>query len=404
MFRCLAQLRKIPDYGGLALAVLLIGLADSTAGPYLALFGANEAGLEPVALGVFLSLISCCGIVLSLLLGRWFDRHPSRWPALVALASGALGYAFLSLSTHYALLAVITGLLGGGMAAFPQLFALAKRSLDRFDEGAAQHGISTLRAIWSLAWAIGPAIGGTLLVQFGFRGLYLTTALCFGLAVLPLLAPRPPVSAYHHSPDLPDGLRAAPRSIWLSVASFTLFHMAMFMGSIALPIHVTRGLHGSEGDVGLMFSLCALLEIPVMLAAGALTQRFGSGLLIRAGFALFVLYFAVATVVVSPAYMLASQLIRAAGIGVVACLGIIHFQTLMPRQIGSATTLYANTASIGMILAGVVSGGWAHFFGYRSVFLLCGALSGVGWALLQINVSARAARQDAGASVKFEKQ
>jgi hypothetical protein len=44
-------------------------------------------------------------------------------------------------------------------AAFPQLFAIAKGHLDEVGEETAERGIAVMRATWSVAWAVGPALG-----------------------------------------------------------------------------------------------------------------------------------------------------------------------------------------------------------------------------------------------------
>jgi SET family sugar efflux transporter-like MFS transporter len=45
--------------------VLLLGLGDSMAGPYLVLFGANEARLSPFQVGVFVSITAISGMAVS---------------------------------------------------------------------------------------------------------------------------------------------------------------------------------------------------------------------------------------------------------------------------------------------------------------------------------------------------
>src|SRR5688572_21057305 len=91
----------------LLVAVLLLGIADSMIGPYLVLFGADEAGLSPFQVGVFLSLVAVSGLAVSTWLGRRYDRSASRWPAFVAVAAPAVGYLALTTTTSYALLALI---------------------------------------------------------------------------------------------------------------------------------------------------------------------------------------------------------------------------------------------------------------------------------------------------------
>ncbi len=59
------------------------------------------------------------------------------------------------------------------------------------------------------------------------------------------------------------------------------------------------------------------------------------------------------------------QLFNAAFIGIVAGIGMLWFQDLMPGRVGAATTLFTNSISTGVILAGVIQGAiaqsWGHF-------------------------------------------
>jgi SET family sugar efflux transporter-like MFS transporter len=65
----------------------------------------------------------------------------------------------------------------------------------------------------------------------------------------------------------------------------------------------------------------------------------------------------------------------------------------MPDRVGSAATLFSNTANAGFLFAGLAAGGWAQIFGYRSMFLVCAVLSGLGLLMLylqsKINVAVR---------------
>jgi predicted MFS family arabinose efflux permease len=111
----IGQGRPLPR---LLVAVLLLGVADSVAGPYVVLFGADRAHLSPLAIGVFVSVTAVSGIAVSTWLGRRYDRRPSRGPALVAVAASAVGYALLTTTTSYALL---IGIVRAGIERMRQL-------------------------------------------------------------------------------------------------------------------------------------------------------------------------------------------------------------------------------------------------------------------------------------------
>ncbi|VEA71810.1 Sugar efflux transporter A [Serratia rubidaea] len=52
------------------------------------------------------------------------------------------------------------------------------------------------------------------------------------------------------------------------------------------------------------------------------------------------------------------QLFNAIFIGIIAGIGMLYFQDLMPGRPGAATTMFTNSISTGVILAGVLQGRW----------------------------------------------
>jgi MFS transporter, SET family, sugar efflux transporter len=368
----------------LVAGVLLLGIADSIIGPYLVLFGADEAGLSPLQVGIFLSLIAVSGLAVSTFLGRRYDRSASRWPAFAAVLAPSLGYLALTMTTDYAVLLLIgAGLLGTGMAAFPQLFVLARTHLDLVGGDASRRGTPALRSVWSLAWAVGPLIGAVMLSARGYDGLIRLTAFAFALVALPLLTlgrtpapPGPPVSnAANHRLTRPTVLAAA---------GFTLFHTAMLCGSVALPLYVTRTLARPDSDVGLLFSVCALVEIPAALGLMLLPARIAKRRMILLGMLLFGTYFLLVAISSSMPLLIGTQVARGVALSVVGALGITYMQDLMPYATGRATTMFANTVTIGSLISGVLAGATAQAVGYRAALLLCGLLTAAGCVLMAV--------------------
>ncbi|MCU8646939.1 MFS transporter, partial [Escherichia coli] len=62
-------------------------------------------------------------------------------------------------------------------------------------------------------------------------------------------------------------------------------------------------------------------------------------------------------------------------IGIVAGIGMLWFQDLMPGRAGSATTLFTNSISTGVILAGVIQGAIAQSWGLFAVYWAIAAIS-----------------------------
>ncbi|MCY1144059.1 sugar efflux transporter [Actinoplanes sp. Pm04-4] len=363
--------------------MLLLGVAESMTGPYLVLFGSDRANLSPFAIGVFVSLVSVSGIAVSTLLGRRYDRSPARWPALLAVIASAVGYLLLTTTTSYALLLIIAAtFLGTGTAAFAQLFVLARSHLQSTASQNSTRGTALLRSVWSLAWAIGPMVGAALLPWYGFTGLFVVTAVGFAAVAVPVLLAGPPPQPEASASSAPAEASPSGRSVAVLVASFALFHTAMFAGSVVLPLYVTDVLGQSESDVGFLFSVGAAVEIPAALALLLVPARANKKRLILIGMALLLLYFVIIAISSNMTVLLLAQIARGVAIAVVGALGITYFQDLMPHATGRATTMFANSAAAGSLVSGVLAGSAAQIIGYRSTLLLCGALSALAWLLL----------------------
>src|SRR5262249_24213281 len=167
---------------------VLVGLADAVSGPYVVLFLVDQAGLGPLSLSALLTARALSGIAFATAFGAWVDRRTTVAPLLLALAGSSIGYALLGFTTDFVvLMAIAAAPIAIGAAAFSQSIALVKRHCSQASPHTANRAIGVLRAAWSLAWAIGPAVGALIVGAAGFRGAFLTSA-GSGLAALATLA------------------------------------------------------------------------------------------------------------------------------------------------------------------------------------------------------------------------
>ncbi|ACO47722.1 sugar efflux transporter [Deinococcus deserti] len=386
-FQALSSLRHVPGFPQFSVSALLLGTAASFAVPYMPLFARNEAGMSPLLLGIFMTMMSLSGVLISTVLARWSDRGARNKPVMIAaILSAAIGYVLLCTTRSYVPLVLIASLfLGTGAAAFPQLFAFAKTHFALAGDDLADRSMITLRSMFSIAWMLGPAAAAVILGTAGFTGLFLATAVCYLLVGVPLALSRSrPVSRTPAAPvpDAPVQPAGPQRSLTLVALSFVLFGMSNTMGFIALPLHVTGAMGEPSSTVGWLIGLCAFLEVPFILSFALFSGRFSNERLITLSLGLFVAYFVMMAVAPAVWLLAVAQLIRAAVIAVMTTLGMAYFQELMPHRTSTALTLYANTNSIGAVLAGVVSGAFAQAFGYQAVFVLCAALTGAAFVLL----------------------
>ncbi len=144
---------------------------------------------------------------------------------------------------------------------------------------------------------------------------------------------------------------------------------------INMPLFVVNELHLSEKLAGFMMGTAAGLEIPTMLIAGYYAKRFGKRGLMRFSALAGMLFYVGMLTVTHPWALLGLQLLNAIYIGILAGIGMLYFQDLMPGQAGSATTLYTNTTRVGWIIAGSFAGIIAEIWSYHAGFWLALAMS-----------------------------
>ena len=331
---------------------VFVGLADALSGTYIVLYLVGEAGLGPLALSAVLTARALGSIAFATAFGAWVDRRTSLAPLIIALAGSSVGYALIAVTTNFAALLVIAAVpVALGAAVFSQSIALVRRRFADASPHTAGRAIGVLRASWSLAWAIGPAVGAAVVTMFGFRGLFLTSSAsaAIGLASLALARTRPFPKASLHSHHAKPA-NGGP-TIALAFAALALFHTALFMGSIPLPIVLTTTLGGTETDVGIAVSLCAALEIVVMGALIWRPLKRGERPAIMAGLAVFVVYFVAMAAARSVGAVLWAQVFRAIAIGLVSYLGISFLQSLLPHRAGAAAALFSNAGQVGSVVA-----------------------------------------------------
>jgi MFS transporter, SET family, sugar efflux transporter len=195
-------------------------------------------------------------------------------------------------------------------------------------------------------------------------------------ALTVLLVPRPgPAAVANSSPG------GAPVLLTVSV---TLFFTAMFAGGLALPLFVTRALHQQPASIGVLFSVCAAVEVVVTLGLAVVPARVSQRAVILGGFGSLVCFYAVTVVSSNMLMLVVGHVLRGVGIAIVAGAGIRYFQDLLAPATGRATTLFANATTAGLLTSGILAGLAVEHFGYRTTLLLCAvaaALGGVAFTL-----------------------
>ncbi|WP_114986662.1 sugar efflux transporter [Pragia fontium] len=373
-----SSLRQMTDLTSLAflLIAFLTGIAGALQTPTLSLFLTNEVHTRPILVGLFFTGSAVIGIIISQIIASYSDRSGDRKILIVICCLfGALGSVLYAFNRDYFLLLTVGVLLSTfGSTATPQLFALAREHADRTNREVVMFS-SILRAQISLAWVIGPPLAFALALGFGFKTMYLSAAVAFVFCS---------VIVWYALPSMPKEKRAgnvrlqAPRqnrrdTLLLFIVS-ALMWTCNSMYIINMPLYLITELQLSEKLVGIMMGTAAGLEIPVMIIAGYYAQRFGKHKLMKNAIIAGLLFYIALFFFTSPWILLSLQILNAIFIGILAGIGMLYFQDLMPGQAGAATTLFTNTIRVGWIIAGSLAGTVAEIWNFHTVFYIAAVM------------------------------
>ena len=312
-------------------------------------------GIAGAMVGFFFTGSAVIGILVSQFLAGRSDRQGDRKQLIVVCCLlGVLACVLFAWNRNYFILLFIGVFLSSfGSTANPQMFALAREHADRTGREAVMFS-SILRAQVSLAWVIGPPLAYALAMGFGFTAMYLSAAAAFivcGIMVwlfLPSMRKAKPVATGRL-----EAPRTHRRDALLLFSICTLMWGTNSLYIINMPLFIINELHLPEKLAGLMMGTVA----GVLFYVGMLTVH-------------------------TPALLLAMQVLNAIYIGILAGIGMLYFQDLMPGQAGAATTLYTNTTRVGWIIAGSLAGVVAEIWSYHAVFWIALAMGVVTQACL----------------------
>ncbi|MCZ6112203.1 sugar efflux transporter SetB [Cronobacter sakazakii] len=385
----LAAPRRPLDFTSASFLIVafLTGIAGALQTPTLSLFLTEEVHARPAMVGFFFTGSAIIGIFVSQFLAGRSDRKGDRKSLIFACCLlGALACLLFAWNRNYFILLFVGVFLSSfGSTANPQMFALAREHADRTGREAVMFS-SVLRAQVSLAWVVGPPLAYALAMGFGFQVMYISAAAAFVLCALMVWCFLPSMRKEPLATTAPlEAPRRNRRDALLLFSVCTLMWGTNSLYIINMPLYLINELRLPEKLAGVMMGAAAGLEIPVMLIAGFYARKFGKRFLMRVAVAAGVLFYLGMLTLHSPALLLALQLLNAIYIGILAGIGMLYFQDLMPGQLGAATTLYTNTTRVGWIIAGSLAGVIAEILNYHAVFYVALAMTaGAVWCLWRI--------------------
>ncbi|EEW1183967.1 sugar efflux transporter SetA [Escherichia coli] len=365
-------------YAAFMLVAFMMGVAGALQAPTLSLFLSREVGAQPFWIGLFYTVNAIAGIGVSLWLAKRSDSQGDRRKLIIFCCLMAIGNALLFAFNRHYLTLITCGVLLASLAntAMPQLFALAREYADNSAREVVMFS-SVMRAQLSLAWVIGPPLAFMLALNYGFTVMFSIAAGIFTLSLVLIAFMLPSVARV----ELPSENALSMQGGWqdsnvrmLFVAS-TLMWTCNTMYIIDMPLWISSELGLPDKLAGFLMGTAAGLEIPAMILAGYYVKRYGKRRMMVIAVVAGVLFYTGLILFHSRLALMTLQLFNAVFIGIVAGIGMLWFQDLMPGRAGAATTLFTNSISTGVILAGVIQGAIAQSWGHFAVYWVIAVIS-----------------------------
>ncbi len=364
--------RHLPDLHSAAFLVVAFfsGIAGALQTPTLSLFLSSEVHARPLMVGLFFTVSAVMGIAVSQLLAAQSDRRGNR-KALIfhCCLLGALACVLFAWNRNYFVLLIIGVLLSSfGTTANPQMFALAREYAEHTGRETVMFS-SVMRAQVSLAWVIGPPIAFALALGYGFQAMYLSAAIAFVVCAFIVRYLLPSMEKVQiKTTDTRQSPARNRRDTLLLFVACTLMWACNSIYLITMPLYVVHELSLPEKLAGELMGLAAGLEIPVMLFAGYMTHQVGKRRMMQCSIFAGVVFYGGLLFIHSAIPLMLLQLLNAIFIGILAGIGMVYFQDLMPGQAGAATTLFTNSSRVGWIIAGALVAVVAEVWSYHAVF------------------------------------
>ncbi len=270
---------------------------------------------------------------------------------------------------------------GVGLAIVPA--GVLARMMSGARTGQAGGAMAVYQTAISVGGAVGPAVGGLLAVQAGWRSALLFCAAA-GLVAFVVALPDRQASA-RERPRAVAG-QALGRGALLAVALVMVPNaIASFdrfgVGQLALPLYAAGPGDLDATTVGLLLGSQTVVALAMIGPAGWATDRFGSGRVVAASAVLAAMGIALIPHAPGPLGLWVATLLFGVGVSVLGVAGAVHVFTLPLQSTGTLIGVYRLSTDAVQAIGPLLVGPLLEAFGFQATFVgiaLFGLLALVG--------------------------
>jgi MFS family permease len=359
-------------YWVLASIIFLNFTAGGATAPFVALYATSlGASLGQIALVV--GVQSAVGVVSGLIFGRVADRLKNRrW--IVTDAFGCLTLVAVAIANAPAWywLIPLNALLGVAAGA-EQVTALALMGDVLHEHPHRGRLISGYRMSGSLAFSVAIVFSGWLSQTRGLRGSFLVAAVVYALAFVISLLLTEPKRVATSGPPTGFGtiLRGPMRPLLIVALAFGVPFSAVFS---VWPVWIADVLGYGRATFSQLWGLAAFVEVPSMLVAGLLVDRFGRRPTFVAGMTGFSLVYLLYVSTPPLPGLVAAQVLRGITFAAFTATALTMAIELAPPDArGRASGLFTSAQGLAQISGNWLGGPLASAVGFQALFALAAA-------------------------------
>lgn len=348
--------------------------------PIMSVYLVSGIGASPSFIAYYSVSFALSGMMFSQWFGSLSDKGISdRFLFLISMVCIVVSAVCFSFITEpWQALVVGTVLMGPGNACIPLILSMIKRYADQAGKNITSLN-TQMRSGVSVVWIIGPALAFVVADAWGYKSNFYIALV---LSVLVILMTAKYLPSFNQATESP--LATGEQQTSISMTAF-LLGLVIFLGNLAnhvyltaMPLYLTKELSIPLYFPGFLLGLTALFEIPVMLYAAKLSEKYGKGQLMVFGLLCAVIYFGLMPFVTSIELLLLLQVFNGLFYGVFVGLGITIIQDAFPEKGGFASAYYTNMMRIGMMFGTSLTGFIAQYFDFQTALfasLVCALIA-----------------------------
>jgi len=341
----------------------------------------REIGLSGTQIGLISTVGPVVGIFGATVWGLLSDRFGrSRW-VIALVGVGVIGSVLVlgEVHTFAGILAVATVYSFFSSAIFPLVDSI---TLSRLGAQSARYG--QYRVWGSIGFIVAASSAGFFFQQAGLNKMFAGYAIIMGFFLLVMLSL--PLKALKFQGSVLTGVgQMIRRSSWIVFAVCVFFTWIGYIGMLNFIGVALKALGGSESLIGLVNTIAAIAEIPVMLYSAQLLRKVGAARLIIFGAGFFALRLFLYSLIPAPEWAMAISLLNGLSYGFLWIGVVAYANDLAPANLkATAQSLTAAISSLASLTGGI-TGGWLfdqvgplHLFQVLAAFCLIGLISFVG--------------------------